>query len=86
MVDKYQSTKCINQLFGCARKRKINRLIQLKLKLDRRKSASTMKIEMENERRILLHADTVRKWAHEIGRVARKKKPYVNKINLRKTV
>ena len=60
-----------------------NRLIQRKLKLVRRKSASMVKIEIENELGISLHVDTIRKRAHEVelfGRVARKK-AYVNKIN-----
>ncbi|CAF2385327.1 unnamed protein product [Rotaria sp. Silwood2] len=47
MVDKYKSTKCIGNLFGRGRKRKTtattDRLIQRKLKYDRRKSASTVK-------------------------------------------
>ena len=84
MVDEYKSTKCIDHLFGCDRKRKTrittDRLIQRKLKFDRRKSSSTVKVEIENKRRILLQVDTIRKWAHEIGRVTRKKH-YVNKIN-----
>ena len=80
MVDKYKSTKCIDHLFGRVRIRKTNRLIQRKLKLVRRKSASMVKIEIENEREISLHVETIRKWVHEFGRVAHKK-PYVNKIN-----
>ena len=39
-----------------------------------------VKIEIENELRISLHGDRIRKRAHELGRVAGKK-PYVNKIN-----
>ena len=84
MVDEYKSTKCIDHLFGRDRKMKTrtttDRLIQRKLKFDRRKSPSTVKVDIENERRILLQVDTIRKWAHEVGRVTRKK-PYVNKIN-----
>ena len=71
MVDKYKSTKCIGHLFGRGRKRKMrtttDRLIQRKLKLDRRKSASMVKIEIENELGISLHVDTIRKWAQEVG-------------------
>ena len=74
MVDKYKSTKRIGRLFGRARKRETDRLIQRKLKLVRRKSAS------KNELGISLHVDTIQKRAHELGRVARKK-PYVNKTN-----
>ena len=83
MVDKYKSTKCVGHLFGRALKRKTNRLIQRKLKLDRRKSASTVKVETENERGISLYIDTIRKRAHEVGRVARKKH-CMNKINREK--
>ena len=61
MVDKYKSTKYIGNLFGRARKRKTrvttDRLIQRKLKLVRRKSASMVKIEIENELGISLHVD-----------------------------
>ena len=68
MVDKYKSTKCIDNLFGCDRKRKTratkDRLIQRKLKLYRQKSASTVKIGTENELGILLHVDTIRKRTH----------------------
>ena len=39
-----------------------------------------MGIEIENELGISLHVDTIRKRAHEVGRVARKKS-YMNKIN-----
>ena len=90
MVDKYKSTKCIGNLFGRGRKRKTrattDRLIQRKLKLIRRKSASMVKIEIENELGISLHIDTLRKRAHEVGlceQVAGNK-PYANKINRRK--
>ena len=83
MIDNYKSTKYIGHLFGRGRKRKTNRLIQRKLKLCRRKSASMVKIEIENELEISLHVNTIRKRAHEVGRVACKK-PYVNKINREK--
>ena len=78
MVDKYKSTKCIGNLFGRARsKRKTrattNRLIQRKLKLYQRKSASTARVEIKNEQGISLHIDTIRKRAHEVGGVAPKK-------------
>ena len=71
MVDEYKSTKCIGHLFECIRKRKTrtttDRLIQLKLKLYRRKSASTVKVEIENKLGISLHVATIRKRAHEVG-------------------
>ena len=87
MVNKYKSTKCIGHLFGRGRKRKArattDRLIQRKLKLDRRKSASTVKVEAETELGISFRVDTIPKRAHEVvpfGRVAGKK-PYVSKIS-----
>ena len=77
----------MGNLFGRARRRKAtattDRLIQRKVKLDRRKSASAVKVEIENELRISLHVDTIRNRAHEgrlFGQVARQK-PYVNNIN-----
>ena len=90
MIEKYKSTKCIGNLFGRGRRRKTtattDRLIQRKVKLDQRKSASAVKVKIENELRICLHVDTIRNRANEarlFGRVAGKK-PYVNKINRRK--
>ena len=87
MIEKYKSTKCIGNLFGRGRRRKTtattDRFIQRKVKLDRRKYASAVKVEIENELEIPLHVDTIRNRAHEarlFGRVARKK-PYMNKIN-----
>ena len=87
MIEKFKSTKCIGNLFGRGRKRKTtaatDRLIQRKLKADRRKSAPAVKIEIENELGISLSADTIRNRAHEVGlygRIARKK-PYINKMN-----
>ena len=87
MIEKYKSTKCRGNLFERGRRRKTtattDRLIQRKVKLDRRKSASAVTVEIENELGISLHVDTIRNQAQEarlFGRVARKK-PYVNKIN-----
>ena len=84
MIEKYKSTKCIGNLFERGRTRITkDRLIQRKVKLDRRKSASAVKVEIENELGISLHVDTIRNRAHEarlFGRVARKES-YVNKIN-----
>ena len=53
------------------------------MKLDRRKLASAVQVEIENKLEMPLHIDTIRNRAHEarlFGPVARKK-PYVNKIN-----
>ena len=57
-----------------------DRLIQRELKPDQRKSASTVQVEIENELRISLHIDTIRKRAHEVGMFGRvaHEKPYVN--------
>ena len=86
MVDKYKSTKCISHLFGRAHiwktRATTDRLIQRKLKLVRRKSASMVKAEIENELGISLHVETIRKRVHEVelfGRVA-PQKPYVSTI------
>ena len=72
---------------GRGRKRKttatVNRFIQHKIKVDRRKSALSVKVELENELGVIIHANTVRNRMHEIGlygRVARKK-PLVNKVS-----
>ena len=87
IINKYKNTKCIGNLLGRGRKRKTtattDRLIQRKLKLDRRKSASSVTSELEKELGILISESTVQRRAHEVGlfgRVARKK-PYVNKVN-----
>lgn len=92
IVQKYKKTKCIVNLFGRGRKRKttpaVDRIIQRKIKTDRRKSASAVKSEIEKELGISLHANTIRNRLHEIGfygRVARKK-PLVNKINRAKRI
>ena len=66
----------------------VNRIIQRKIKLDRRKSASTVKAEIEKELGVIVHTNTIRNRLHEIGLygcVARKK-PYVNKINRGKRI
>ena len=57
--------------------------IQRKVKLDRRKSASAVKVEIENQLRISLHVETIPNRAHQATlfvRVAREK-PCVNKTN-----
>ena len=66
----------------------VDRIIQRKMKLDRRKPAPTVKAEIEKELGVIVHANTIRNRLHEIGlygRVARKK-PYVNKINRGKRI
>ena len=77
---------------GRGRKRKttatVDRFIQRKIKVDRRKSALSVKVELENELSVIIHANTVRNRMHEIGlygRVARKK-PLVNKVSRTKRI
>ena len=71
IIKKYKQTKCILTLSGRGRKRKttasIDRIIQRKIKLDRRKSASTVKAEIEKELGVIVHANTIRNRLHEIG-------------------
>ena len=87
MIMKYKKTKCIANLAGRGRKRKTtvreDKVIQRKIKADRRKSASSVKHEIMQEIGITISSQTVRRRAHEAGlygRIARKK-PYVNKTN-----
>ena len=61
----------------------VNRAIQRKIKVDRRKSASAVKVEIESELGIIISKQTVRRRLHEsgfMGRVTRKK-TYVDKVN-----
>ena len=66
----------------------VDRIIQRKIKLDRRKSALTVNAEIEKEFDIIAHANTIRNRFHEIGLYSRvvRKKPYVNKINRGKRI
>ena len=87
MVDRYKSTKCVDRLLRHGLKRKTtDQLIQYEFKSDQRKSASTVKAEIENERGISLQVDTIGKLAHELGLLGRvtRKKPCLNKINREK--
>ena len=74
-------------MFGRGCKPKIRsttgRLIQQKLKLDRRKSTGTVTSELDKDLGMLVSESTVKRPAQEVGlfgRVARKK-PYVNRMN-----
>ena len=87
IITKYKSTKCIGNLMGRGRRRKtsthIDRILQRKVKTNRRKSTAPVKAELESELKVIISELTVRCRLHEVGlyeRVARKK-PYVNKIN-----
>ena len=61
----------------------LDRIIQRKVKVDRRKSASSVKIDIESELRITISEQTVRRRLHEIGLKGRvtRKKAYFNKVN-----
>ena len=74
-------------MWGRGRKRKttanVDRVIQRKIKVDRRKSALSVKSELQTELGLIISESTIRRRLYEIGlngRVARKK-PYVNKDN-----
>ena len=66
----------------------VDRIIQGKIKVDRRKSAPSVKVELQSKHGITIYEQTVRRRLHEVGlfgRVARKK-PYVNKVNRGKRI
>ena len=88
MIAKYKSTKCIGNLIDRGRKRKttahLDRVIQRKIKINRRTSALAVKTELS----ITVSESTICWRAHEIGLygcVARKK-PLVTKANRGKRV
>ena len=87
IITKYKKTKCIENIIGRGRKRKtsmhLDRIIQRKVKVDRRKSASSVKIDIESELGITISGQIVCRRLHEIGLKGRvtPKKPYVNKVN-----
>ena len=89
-IAKYKSTKCIGNLMGRGRRRKTSthtdRFLQRKGKTNRRKSAASVKAELENELKFIISESTVRRRLHEVGLYGcvTRKKPYVNKINRRK--
>ena len=87
IIAKYKSTKCIGNLMGRGRRRKTSthtdRILQRKIKTNRRKSTASVKAELENELKVIISESAVHRRLHEVGlygRVARKKS-HVNKIN-----
>ena len=75
---------------GRGRRRKTSthsdRILQRKVKTNRRKSAASVKAELESELKVIISESTVHRRLHEVGlygHVARKKS-YVHKINRRK--
>ena len=90
IIAKYKSMKSIENLMGRGRRRKTSthtdRILQRRVKTNRRESAASVKSEPENELKIIISESTVRRRLHEVGlygRVARKKS-YVNWVNRRK--
>ena len=87
IITKYKKTKCIENIIGRGRKHKtsmhLDRITQRKVKVDRRKSASSVKIDIESELGITISEQTVRRRLQEIGLKGRvtRKKPYINKVN-----
>ena len=75
---------------GRGRRRKTSthtgRILQRKVKTNRRKSAASVKAELESELQVIISESTVRRRLHEVGLYGcvALKKPYVNKINRRK--
>ena len=89
-IKKCKSMKYIGNMIGRGRKRKTttytDRIIQRKIKTDRRKSSTSVKAALQTELNTTISETTIRRRTHEIGlygRVARKK-PYLNKANRRK--
>lgn len=87
IINKYKKTRCIGNILGRGRRRKttsrLDKVIQRKVKMDRRKSAASVRQEIEQELGVVISNQTVRRRLHEIGffgHIARKK-PYVNKVN-----
>ena len=75
---------------GRGRRRKTSthtdRILQRKVKANRRKSAASVKAEVDSELKVVISESTVCRRLHEVGLYGcvAHKKPYVNKINRRK--
>ena len=58
IITKYKKTKCIGNILGRGRKRKtsvnVDRIIQRKIKVDRRKSAPSVKVELQSKHGITI--------------------------------
>ena len=63
MIAKYKSTKCIRNIIGRGRKQQTtthtDRIIQRKIKIDRRKSTSSVKAELQTELDITISESTI---------------------------
>ena len=66
-----QKTKCIANIFGRGRQRRtakrIDQAIQLKVKVNRQKLASSVRQEISQELGVIISKQTVRRRLHEIG-------------------
>ena len=83
IITKYKKTKCIGNVLGRGQKRKtsakVNRHIQRKIKADQRKSAPSVKVELQSKLEIIISEQTIGRRLHEVGlfgRVTRKKTIY----------
>ena len=63
-----------------------DRILQRKVKANRRKSVVSVKAELENELKVIISESTIRRRLHEVGLYERvtRKKPYLNRINRHK--
>ena len=63
-----------------------DQILQRKVKTYPRKSAASLKAELENELKVMISELTVRRRLHEIGLYGRApfEKPYVNQVNRHK--
>ena len=90
IIAKYKSTKCIETLMGRGRRRKTgtntDHILQRKVQTTRRKSAASVKAELESKLKVIISESTVRRRLHKVGLYGRvtSKEPYVNKINRHK--
>ena len=78
IIAKYKSTKCIGNLMNRGQRRKTSthtgHILQRKVKTNRRKSAASVKAELESELKVIISESTVRRRLHEVGlygRIAR---------------
>ena len=87
MINKYEATKCLGNLTSRGRKWettiRVHRLIEPKLKCDRRKPARIVKTELEQELSVYISQPTIKRRANEYGLfgLAARKRLYLNKAS-----
>ena len=87
IIEKYKSTKCVASIWGRGRKQKTNanidRIIQGKIKVHRRKAAFSVKSELRTGFGLTISESTIRRRLYEIGfkGYVGREKPYVSKDN-----